>query len=424
MNNIAHIILVISLITMMAIPVYGMEGEIKVTMEWESGKLMKWTDEAWGIATYDFDGDGVKDLIVPVTGNNVSVISGVTHKEITRFQVTNDSFLSYLFNYAFVAQMDKDSNKELVLGAMGLLLGNIFVVDMKTHEVQLHLSTIGGCMSVYDVDGDGASEIITATNHVEIYRVGSNSPIYKSANMSGSANAITETTVGGKRVLFVASVKTESTGYTEFEYHSRIYEFSLPDLKMTLNISAGNQNVHAIAAGDINGDGKTEILVGSDKITAYSTDGSVIWETPSLGSAINNIKIADLLNNGQKYMVIALDNVEIWNLTSKEVIWQSETLYDVGEAGGLLVTKLSANETTKIITRTYAYSEGGRVYEYSVGTQEVNGNANSTGNSTSAGGAGWASPENPIVLYGAIIATVSIIILAVAVIHLKKKGNE
>ncbi len=401
-------------------PVYGATSEIKVTLEWKSAKLMKWSEEAWGLATFDVDGDGVKDIIVPVNGNNVSIFSGATHKEIERFRVSNNTFLSYLFNYAFVAQMDKDSDKELVLGAMGLLLGNIFVVDLKTHEVKMHLITMGGCMDVYDVDGDGLDEIITATNHVEIYKLGSNSPIEKSENMSGEATSMTATEINGKNILFVTSVKSEATDTTNIKYYARIYDFSLPNLEMIMNISAGNSNLNTIAVGDVNSDGNDEVVVGGTRITVYSLNGKVLWNSYSFAEQIKNIKIADLLNNGYKYLVVASGDVEIWNMTVRKIVWQSEVLYDVGEYGGLLVTKLSANNTTEIITRAYAYSEGGRVYIYGVSAPTPNQNGNQS--NTTANPKNIPSNSITIFIYSGLVAIAASV--AVIVILLLKKHRK
>ncbi len=425
MNNLLRFVIAIGLVIILAVPVYGKSSEIKVTLEWKSGKLMSWLDEAWGIAAFDVDGDGVKDIIVPVNGNNVSVFSGATHKEIDRFQVANNSFFSYLFNYAFVSQMDNDKDRELVLGAMGMLWGNIFVVDLKTHEIKMQLSTPGGCMYVYDVNGDGKDEIITASNHVEIYKLGSTTPIAKSVNITGNAVSMTAVNTGNGNTLFVASVKEISnlSDITNPKYYGRIYEFSLPDLKVLLNVSAGKRDLHTIAVGDVNNDGNDEIVVGSGDllnsssghITIYSLKGTRIWDSKALGEPIENVKIADLLNNGQKYLIVASQNIEIWNATTKRVVWKSEMLYDVGEDGGLLVTKLSNNNTTEIITRAYAYSEGGRVYVYgvSVPPSQNGNNSNPTRSPT---------PPNDMLIYYGLIATAAVAAI-LGILLLRKRSR-
>ena len=435
MGNVARIVMVLGIAILLSFPAYGKSGELKVTLEWKSGKLMDWLDEAWGIATFDVDGDGVKDIIVPVNGNNVSVFSGVTHKEIERFQVTNDSFFSYLFNYVFVAQMDDDPHEELVLGAMGMLMGNVFVVDLTTHKIKMHLTSLGGCIYVYDVDNDGKDEILLATNHVEIYSLKSDIPIAESANMSGDAVSMTTAEVDGRNVLFVASVKEVSnlSDITNTKYYARIYEFSLPDLDMLLNVSAGERKLNTISVGDVNSDGKDEIVVGSGDalnessghITFYSLEGKKLWDSDVLGEAIENIKIADLLGNGQKYLIVAANDISIWNATSKKVVWRSEALYDVGEDGGLLVTKLSGNNTTEIITRAYAYSEGGRVYVYGVSAPIANPGGNQSGNQSG----GTTNPNNtpfsiPLIYYVLIGVAAVVAILVVVILRIHRKSLQ
>ncbi len=343
------------------------------TLTWKSKKLMNWLEETWGLAVYDVNGDGVKDIIATVNGNNVSVFDGVTHKEIERFLVVNISLISFLFNYEYVAQTDNDAHKELVLGALGLLGGNIFVVDLETHKLKSKFSTLDQCMVVGDVDGDGIDEIVTGGDKISIYKAGNSVPIKESDKIYGNAVDMKIASINGKKVLIAVAVKIGGSILNP-TYTSRIYEFSLPDLTMSLNVSAGEKDAHVIEVADINGDGKSEVLVGGDLngltsggyIQVYSQSGTLISETENFSSSVANIKVADLRGDGNVEIVIATDSIGILYPSNFTYIWSSDTLYDVGEKCGMVIADLAGNGTTKIIVWAYAYSEGGRIYEYTI----------------------------------------------------------
>ncbi|NPA75920.1 MAG: hypothetical protein GXO25_07585 [Euryarchaeota archaeon] len=402
--------------------------ELKVTLKWESGKLMGWLDEAWGIAVYDVNGDGVKDILVPVNGNNVTVFSGKDFKPIEKFKVANDSFLSYLFNYEYVAQMDSDSDKELVLGAVSILLGNIFVVDLKTHEVKMHLTTPGGTMDVCDVDGDGVDEIITADSNVSIYRVGHEGALYRSGALYGFATSMTVANVGGHSTLFVATSKDVSSDILNPKYVSRIYEFTLPDLKVVANFSAGDVEVNSIAVGTVNGNFVIFAGCGEEGdadgvgLYEYSTTGKLLKVNSDAG-AVQSVRFVDM--QGYRFLLTGGDSIQMFNVSTLQEIWCSDTLYDAGEKGGLVVSDLANNGTLSIITRAYDYTDGGRVYVYSV-SKPVNQSASGTTPAPS-GGEGQSGAHLPYLYIGLALGAVAVAV-AVAVVmarkHARAKGGE
>ncbi len=414
-----------SALLIMPASVYSAVEQEYATLTWKSGKLMGWLDESWGLAVEDVNGDGVKDIIAAVNGNNISIFDGVTHKEISRFQVANSSLWSYLFNYEYIAQMDTDSDKELVLGALGLLGGHIFIVDLKTHEVKDDFYTSGECMLVGDVDGDGISEIITGGNNISVYKLGNSAPIKVSADLYGDAVAMKIANVDGKNMLFVASVKIEGSILNP-QYYSRLYEFTLPDLTMTLNISAGERDARVIDVADVNGDGKSEIIVGGDLtgltsngyIQIYSLNGTLISKKDDFSSSVANIKVADLREDGNMEMVVATDSIKILYPTNFTLIWSSGTLYDVGMNSGMVITDLAGNGTTEIIVWAYSYTEGGRIYEYTI-TKPVNSQENTSTSTTT----GLMDVLEKYLIY-LIIGIAAVIVIVVAAVAIKKKHKK
>jgi hypothetical protein len=272
------------------------------------------SDNPYGLGTADVDGDGKLDLVAcDRLGNNISVYPN------TAVAVTLDanSFAPYVNfpvsadpRYARVADLDGDGRADIVscnfaantisilrnIGTAGSLTTNSFAA-----RVDLPAGTGPYDVAIGDLDGDGKPDLAVVNLDgfsMSVYRnlstpgtlaVNSFAPRVSFAAPDGSDTiALGDIDGDGKHDLVIGSFKA----YTMSVYRNQATPGVLDanSFAACVDFSTGNWT-HNVALADLNGDGKTDIAsVG--ELNSYvslfqnlSTPGS--FSTSSLGSRVD-----------------------------------------------------------------------------------------------------------------------------------------
>ncbi len=400
---------------------------------WESGKL----GDTWGLDVVDIDGDGSLEILAATVDNNISVYSAAEFSFERNILVSESEIFSYLYNLIEVGQLDSDASLELVAGRVGSLLTGFSVVDVDTGTIEWEEDNWGiNDIVLYDVDSDGMDEMILGTEPIEIYNANDHSLYAESANLSGSVIAmkVADLMANGNKELVVITNEYSIDDNYNTNASGRLYVFALPSLNILVNKSIGNY-LKCLDVADMDGDGQKEIIVGDGQmilntldyvghIRIYDSEGNPEWESMDLGRIIENIVTDDVDGDGNMEFVIASDKIEIWGAVNKTTMWETSTLFSVGEDGALIVKDINGDGVKEIVTRASSYTAGNRilVYRISVPEEAPPDNTDDTTNTTTTvdDGAEEESQPTPGLDIYLIVAGIA----AAAVIARVNKGRK
>jgi FG-GAP-like repeat/FG-GAP repeat len=225
------------------------------------------------VATGDVNGDGLADIITgagPGAGPHVKVFDGSTGAELSSFFAYDAQFSGGVFVAA--GDLDGDNFADIITGAGAGGGPHVKVFDGKTGtEVSSFNaytpSFLGGVqVAAGDVNGDGFADIITGSGagagpHVKVFDGVSGAELksfFAYGGFLGGVNVAAGDLDGDSFADIITGVANGGaphvkvfSGQTGSELQSFIaYSFSI-DAGVT------------VAAGDINGDGKVEIITGA-----------------------------------------------------------------------------------------------------------------------------------------------------------------
>lgn len=217
----------------------------------------------------DLDGDGVRELLI-ADGQWGSVYAYRTSDQQRLGSITNPL---YGLTRLLVWDVDGDGKPEILWGAGGSLGGTcLCVAEWPTGNIRGRNVDMAGPFLgpvVGDLDGDGVPEVVIASRNAE----------------AGFAS--------GRLVVFDSRTMTVRAIWTG-----------------VANGNLSHVGVQALALRDIDGDGRLEILVGSDRTRSglveafrFSSDNSFsrIWSNATLprGGPVVSLEMADVDGDGR-----------------------------------------------------------------------------------------------------------------------------
>lgn len=223
--------------------------------------------------------DGSQDLFVLDDQGTLRVLNGKTLTLVQRFDtpITQARALA-------VADIGKDEVWDIWIGG-GEKLGvygynNGFIFEERIIDAPPVYD-----MEVGDVDGDGSEELILSTSQEDQFSFVINTSTYAAEWFA--EEALGETALGdidGNGVREIISLQAGELLVMDGLLQGERWR-----------IDTGLDVALAVAAIDLDGDNKVEILVGSEaKLTAYRGDnGQVLWETDALGGGITHVAAGD-----------------------------------------------------------------------------------------------------------------------------------
>ncbi len=227
----------------------------------------------------DIDGDHYPDIVFGTLEAKIHALDRNGH-EISGFPYQADDTV---WSSASLYDSDHDGRMEIFIGSPSTgggpqphMGGTMFALDWRRHKVrqmwrQNIAETIDASPAIADIDGDGRAEIIT------------------------------------------------TTGWAFSNAHSRmIWAWHLDDGSPVRGwpVDTGSINPGSIALGDLNGDGRPDVVAGGwdGRVRAYTGRGHKIWDADAFAGQHRRLKlegsltIADTDGNGRQDVIVAADN--------------------------------------------------------------------------------------------------------------------
>jgi hypothetical protein len=267
------------------ISVYNTDGSLKFNNLRPLGGTYT---AGYRVAVGDVNGDHIDDIIAgpgPGGGSTISVLDGVTGSVMfTLPDVYGPNWKSGV--YVASGDFDRDGFADIVVAPGAGQVGPVMAFSGFDHHLLFKISPFGAStkgvtVAVGDVDGDKRPDLIvgnaTLGSQVKVYR-------YTSAGLSGAAyrtfNAMPLQYAGG---VFVAAGDLDGDGKAEIIVGSnfspgltqdsrvRIYNGANNALLRDFVPFAGNRMGVRVAADDLDGDGKADIIMAPSKPVSTSS---------------------------------------------------------------------------------------------------------------------------------------------------------
>ncbi|KYH40564.1 MAG: hypothetical protein AYL32_010940 [Candidatus Bathyarchaeota archaeon B26-2] len=282
------------------------DGEDEVLAGTEGGVLsaLKGLEEIWRFSTNgkinaihvsDIDGDGVDEVLVGSSDCHLYVLNSMGGLK-WKFKSLGRTIKLWgppsPIRQVTASDIDRDGKPEVLIADdswMVYALSNCGEIKWK-FDAYAHSPTV---LEVCDVDSDGMKEVIEANDYFHLhvidykgrlkwlYYTGRESPIIASL-------AIDDIDGDGEKEVIVAA----SGDYVHvIRSKSRVKDRITRDrgqLKWKANVGG---DANAVEVMDIDGDGRVEVLVGSENFYLYclSSDGEVLW-TRDLGAPVKQLQ--------------------------------------------------------------------------------------------------------------------------------------
>ncbi|UCE39398.1 MAG: hypothetical protein JSW00_09305 [Thermoplasmata archaeon] len=302
------------------------EGYLNIIESRDGSYFEKWRSDSlgtrlWGLCIADCDSDGTNEIIAGNGEGEFYVFDAVSNElEWKKEDLGRDA------HGIAVGNIDSDENLEIVVGTgykTDIPLGNVYVFDGKTHELEAELGPISSRhrgVAIDDVDLDGVNEIIFGSGvslgetpgegYIYIYGFDGEDYIqeWKSEDLDGDVIGLVIYDLEGDGTLEIIA----GNGYRYNQGYCFIFRYVGEGSDSGSGTPAIYQQVwesedigpkaYGLDVGDIDDDGITEIVVGNQPGYIWIFDANtheVEWKSPLLGTDILGIEIADVDLDGE-----------------------------------------------------------------------------------------------------------------------------
>jgi hypothetical protein len=331
-------------------------------IEWES---LDFNGPYYGLAHGDVEGNGKPDFLFTsfesASGyeDGLYFVYGATAKRL-RYVSPPPTGLNWTGLVRIqVANVDADPQLEVLIGTSDVYDGVLICYDGLTHAEQWRAPVDEG-LSIWslrlgDVDADGQLEAVvgTAAEHsgapgtfVYVINAATGAREWRSPNVAAGFR--------GLSLLRLAQLDGDAAlEILAAEYEGRLFSFD----GITHALSLLADGVTALETPDRNGDGRHEIVVGTE-------DGELRVVHPSrrrsdriigrFGGRIDGLAVRDLNGDGRAdYTLAVAGRVSVYDGIDRSVLWRSEWLGDdVGANDSLLLADIDWDGRLELMVNT------------------------------------------------------------------------
>ncbi len=270
----------------------------------------------------DIDGDGKLEVIIGNANGIIYALNGEDGSPLWRY-VTGGA----VYSSPALGDLDGDGRLEVVVGSWD---GYIYAINGENGSLcwNFFAGHISSSLALGDLDGDGRLEVVVGSEDNNIYAIngedGSLLWNYTTRGDVDSSPALGDIDGDGKLEVVVGSED------------GNIYAINGEDGSLLWKYATGPWS-YAIGAwvysspalGDVDGDGRLDVIVGSGDNNIYAIngeDGSLLWRCVTGGAVYSSPALGDLDGDGRLEVVVGSWDNNVYALdvpsAGKRVYWQ------------------------------------------------------------------------------------------------------
>ncbi|MGQ4892986.1 MAG: FG-GAP-like repeat-containing protein [Candidatus Njordarchaeia archaeon] len=236
----------------------------------------------------------------------------------------------HVYSSPALGDIDGDGKLEVVIGSED---HKVYALNGEDGSMLWNYTT-GGCVysspALGDVDGDGKLEVVVGSADHNVYvfngEDGSILWAYTAGNAVFSSPALGDIDGDGKLEIVIGSF-----GRNVYVPSGEVYVFNGENGSMLWNYTTGGYVSSSPALGDVDGDGKLEVVVGSADHNVYvfnGEDGSVLWVYTTGSWVSSSPALGDVDGDGKLEVVVGSYDYNVYvfgfsGLVARwDVIWQ------------------------------------------------------------------------------------------------------
>ena len=254
-----------------------------------------------GLAVQDLNQDGKPDIVVGNSQNDtVSIFENQSAPGVISFGAAVVLNAAAGPTAVIIADVNGDGNPDIVTANNGLLESPVAIFqnpgitgDIDTNSflprVDFAGNNLADTLAVGDLDGDGRLEIVVGSMSGQTVSVYHNvsSPGVTNTNSfeapvdfaaGGAVTSVALADIDGDSKLDIAFSATGPDGFSVFRNLSAPGSFTTASLAARVNFAAG-ANPNGIALGDLNGDGRPDVVFGNfddNTVSVYRNDSTIV----------------------------------------------------------------------------------------------------------------------------------------------------
>jgi len=268
-----------------------------------------------GAAIEDLDGDGAPEVLLGTYFNDERVLA-LSADGTAIFALPSGG--GPVDNSVTVADLDRDGSPEVMWGNSATT--EFHVADSSGND--LWSTVVGEVLdapeAVADVDGDGALDIVLASCGSDASRPGLR------AFVGTTGELLWEAEVGGCYQSAPLLFDQDGDGLVDVVvstwFDEKVRAFSGRDGRLRWETPIAGWTYHAGSFGDLSGDGVPDVAVGDYSATLWAIDGAngdVLWrkELPGVHYVFGPTAMGDLDGDGRLEIVVAAERLLVYEAT-------------------------------------------------------------------------------------------------------------